>query len=479
MTRLLLICHDVVDAKMAGPGVRYWEMARALSKKLDVTLATPGRGLAAKGLASHVYDLDDWETLIPAVSVADVLLLPGLLVRQFPQLMTCGKPLIMEATYPYTFEPLQINAHLPREQQWLNFPANLELTRLVALSGDFFFCASQRQRDYWLGVLDTLGRINPDTYTLDPALYGLIDVVPFGLPSRQPEYATPVMKGVIPGIGSTDRVILWGGGLWQWLDPLTLVRAVARVAQEHPDVRLVFPATRHPNPQVLDMPMLHHTIKLSDDLGLTDSIVFFGDWVPYHLWPNYLLEADIGASLHFDTLETRFAFRTRMLDYIWAGLPMVVTGGDETSQLVTGYGLGCVVNPGDERAVVAAILRLLAMPDLREAHRKEFEKVRPHFTWERICEPIERFCQQPRLAADRAAGRVPFRTAAERALLAQVGRLQEQGEQQRSELTQLLQRCGQHRAESERLQALVHAYEQGRFMRLMRTLHTWRHKLRL
>jgi glycosyltransferase involved in cell wall biosynthesis/SAM-dependent methyltransferase len=441
---LLVISHDVVDKQMAGPGIRYWEMARALSAHLALTLATPGAILPGEGFGSCRYTMGDWETLVPAVSKADVLLFSGDLLVPFPQLAACGRPLIIEATSPYTFESLHLNRHLSREQQQTRFRARLETMRRAAFSGDFFFCASERQRDYWVGVLDACGRINPDTYGIDNSLRQMIDVVPFGLPSRRPQRTAPAMKGVIPGISPADRVILWGGGPWQWLDPLTLVRAVAHVAETRPDVRLVFPGTRHPNPTMPDMPMHHQIIELSDRLNLTGKVVFFGDWVPYELWPNYLLDADIGASLHFDSLETRFAFRTRILDYIWAGLPMVVTGGDSTSDLVTRYGLGEVVPPGDVELVGAALGCLLDTPDLRQAFRHTFEQVRPQFTWERVCEPIVRFCQDPVvLAPDRAAGAIPAGWAESTALDARD-------------------------REIARLQNLVEADERGGFARLSR-----------
>jgi hypothetical protein len=401
MTELLIISHDVVDTRMAGPGIRYWEMARALAVHASITLATPGQSLEHEAFVSHVYTRRDWTSIAPAVSRADAIMLQGDLLMDFPQLETCGKPLVIEATYPYTFEGLQLSSSLPQEQQLPRYLDRLEVVRRAAQAGDFFFCASELQRAYWLGVLDALGRINPDTYAADQSLRQMIDIVPFGLPSRIPKHTAAAMKGVIPGIEPADRVVLWGGGLWQWLDSLSLVKAIAHVADRQSDVRLVFPATQHPNPAVPEMPMLRQTREESDRLGLTDKIAFFGDWVPYEFWPNYLLEADIGASLHFETLETHFAFRTRMLDYIWAGLPMVVTGGDATSKLVTHYSLGEVVAPGDHEAIAAAILRLLDTPNLREAYRERFEQVRPQFTWEQVCQPIARFCQNPQFAADR------------------------------------------------------------------------------
>jgi glycosyltransferase involved in cell wall biosynthesis len=392
-----------------------------------------------------------------------VVVLSGELLLPFPQLAESGKPLVLEATYPYTFESLQLHSRMSLDQQLDSYTNRLEAMARAALAGDHFFCANERQRDYWLGVLDACGRINPHTYAADPTLRQLIDIVPFGLPSRPPEPAAPAMRGVIQGIDPADRVVLWGGGLWQWLDPLTLVRAIGRLVEKQPNLRLVFPATRHPNPLVSTMPMLEQTQSLSDRLGLTGTVVFFGDWVPYDQWPSYLLEADIGASLHFETLETHFAFRTRMLDYMWAGLPMVVNGGDTTSDLVTRYRLGEVVPPGDDEATAAAIDRLLKTPDLRQTFHERFEQVRPLFTWEVICKPIVRFCERARLAPDRAAGAVPLPTRTEAALSLEVASLQAERKQQQAQI--------------DRLQALINDYEQGRFIRFMRWMDQWRRKI--
>jgi hypothetical protein len=140
---------------------------------------------------------------------------------------------------------------------------------------------------------------------------------------------------------------------------------------------------------------------------------------------------------------------------------MVVTGGDTTSDLVTKYKLGSVVPPGDEDAVVEALSRLLATRDLRETYSERFEQVRPSFTWERVCEPIARFCEQPRPAADRTArgGTAQPMTV----LRTQGNRGKGAWEHQQTEI--------------ERLQKLVHDYEQGRFIRLMRQIGQWRERL--
>src|SRR5674536_385521 len=64
------------------------------------------------------------------------------------------------------------------------------------------------------GQMAALGRINPATYDEDESLESLIAVVPFGVGSTPPVHTRPAIKGVVPGIGPDDKVILWGGGIW-------------------------------------------------------------------------------------------------------------------------------------------------------------------------------------------------------------------------------------------------------------------------
>ena len=146
-----------------------------------------------------------------------------------------------------------------------------------------------------------------------------------------------------------------------------------------------------------------------------------------------------------------FSFRTRVLDYIWAGLPMVVTRGDAASEWVEQYGLGAVVDYRDVDGVVAAIDRLLSVPRADFAAR--FERARQARSWEQCALPLVRFCQNPRRAPDKVLDRD----------WAQGPSRQE---------VRALER------EVERLRTTVAGYERGRFIRLMRWLHGLRRKAR-
>src|SRR5690606_8196022 len=134
-------------------------------------------------------------------------------------------------------------------------------------------------------------------YENDPHLRGLLDIAPFGLDSTPPVHERDVLKGVVPGIRSSDKLLLWGGGLYSWFDPKSLIRAVAQLSQKRGDVSLYFLGTRHPG--VEEMGIVRESFDLARELGALGSSVHFNeDWVDYADRQNYLAEADAGVSTH-------------------------------------------------------------------------------------------------------------------------------------------------------------------------------------
>jgi glycosyltransferase involved in cell wall biosynthesis len=378
-------------------------MARVLGREHEVMLVTTSsecrlegsdvstRSVTRKGLR----DVEAW---------CDVLVFQGVLLEEHPWLRRSGKVLVADVYDPFHLEVLEQlrdrdDAFRVRAADFSRRALNAQLRR-----GDFFLCASPKQRDLWLGQLAGLGRINPATYDVDNSLRALIDVVPFGTPDEPPLATARVLKGVVPGIAPDDKVILWGGGVYNWFDPLSLVRAVHRLHGRHPDVRLFFLGMKHPNPEVAEMRTANDTRVLAEKLGLTGNVVFFNEgWVPYDQRQNFLLESDIGVSTHHDHIETEFSFRTRILDYLWAGLPVVATGGDALGELIDREGLGCAVPPGDEVALEAALERLLYDDQARAAARAAVQAIMPTLTWSCALGPLLAFCRSPERAADLVA----------------------------------------------------------------------------
>jgi GT2 family glycosyltransferase/glycosyltransferase involved in cell wall biosynthesis len=402
--RVLIVSSDPVSAHLAGVGIRAVELARGLSAVCEVTLAAPDQAtLELPGVQMVAFERDDQQLMANLVEYAEIVIVQGYTLRRYPVVGSLDKYLIVDLYDPYYLEGLAFFAKEGPIHGRAGTHDVLDTIARQLIRGDFFLCASERQRDLWLGVLLTLGRLDLPTYVQDQTFRSLIDVVPFGCPETPPEHTRQVLKGVVPGIAATDTVILWGGGIWDWLDPLTVIRAMALVRAQRPDLKLFFLGSTHPNTtDVPEMQMYGKAVALAEELDVLGHTVFFNDhWVPYAERANYLLEADIGVSAHLEHIETRFAFRTRMLDYIWAGLPMVVTAGDTLADTVAQRGLGYVVPIGDPVCFAQALLDLAREPEPRQRYAAAFASARAACSWQRALEPLIAFCANPRYAADR------------------------------------------------------------------------------
>jgi len=231
------------------------------------------------------------------------------------------------------------------------------------------------------------------------------------LPGEAPAAAPPLadgetgaIKGVIDGIGPDDTVLLWAGGVYNWFDPLTLVDAVADLAVELPALRLLFMGTKHPSLDDLSTTVLRQAIELAERRGVLGKHVFFREgWVPYQERGRYLADADIGVSTHVLHVETAFSFRTRMLDYLWAGLPIVCTDGDAFADLVDQEGLGRVVPPQDVDALTQALEHVLTSQEDSDRYRARVAVAAERYRWSRALGPLVDFCRAPRRAADWAS----------------------------------------------------------------------------
>jgi GT2 family glycosyltransferase/glycosyltransferase involved in cell wall biosynthesis len=398
--RIVVITGDPLAAKMAGPAIRAWAIAEHLAEEHDVRLVSTSSASVTHS-RFEVSSVTTPDQLRPHEAWCDIVVFQGFAMASAPWLAKSKKIIVCDIYDPMHLEQLeqtrgQEGTKRSRDVANTTTALNQQLAR-----GDFFLCASEKQRHFWLGQMAAMGRLNPATYDDDSSMNSLLDVVPFGLSSVPPRRTRPAIKGVVPGIAETDKVILWAGGVYNWFDPLTLVRAVDQVRQRHPDVRLFFMGMRNPNPHVPEMRMPRATRELADSLGLTGKHVFFNDeWVDIDDRQNYLLDADLGVSTHFEHVETTFAFRTRMLDYLWAGLPIVATGGDTFGDLITAEGLGVTVPEQDVDALAEALERTLYDDEFAASCRAAVDRVRDDYTWETALRPLLEFCRSPRRAPD-------------------------------------------------------------------------------
>ncbi len=273
-----VVTTDPLGASMAGPAIRSVELARALARAgLEVRLCGPVvDALDVAGV--EVWPVGEVASLPVAVDGASVIVVFAGTAAEHPWLFDTGAMVIVDSYDPELFETLERFRGAPINEQraWVADAGRHQLEPLRR--ADAVMVATDRQRHFVLGQLAALGRLGSRVLAEDPRLERLVVTVPFGMPDEPPAAPTSavsVRQGLVP---DGAFVALWGGGLYDWLDPLTFVEALARCAEP---VVGVFLAGPHPSPVVGHLPLVDRVRARAAELDLGERVIFVDRWVPY------------------------------------------------------------------------------------------------------------------------------------------------------------------------------------------------------
>ncbi|MCX6562811.1 MAG: glycosyltransferase [Candidatus Aminicenantes bacterium] len=404
MYDIFLISDDVAGEKMAGPGIRAWELSKSLSRRFKVALAVPdysSRSAESTFYKNLPFDLFFYSQANPAVikeigAKSRIVIVQGYILSKFPFLKDLAAYLICDLYVPFPLENLfvhkwKLTNRKDRDFIHLN---DLRVFNDQVLTGDHFLCACERQKDLFVGSLLSLLRINPEILDMTPSLDDLISVVHFGItPDGGEETGERVIRGRIPAIKDDDILLFWGGVITNWYDPPTLLTAFRDALKENPKLKLFFIAKRHPNPLLPEFEAANEAVRLSTEMGLLDKHVFFNEnWIEYRRKGLYFREADIGISIHMTHFETYYSFRIRLLDYLKYQLPIICTEGDFFAGLVEKEGLGITVVSQDRKDLTKAILRLTDDKAERDRIRGKLSEVKTRFLWDNTTKPLTEHC---------------------------------------------------------------------------------------
>lgn len=360
---------------MAGPGIRAfhlaWELARHASTTLlakldDFDAAALGGGAPPAGLTAVDSRSPRWRDHLRAPSV--VISQPH---REILQLRGRGERVIWDLFDPVVLEmkemartPIALRHRVHFEREWFRL-------RRALSTGAARIHATPAQRHFYSGVFAAL---RGDTSSWGDSWLE----VPFGVEEIAPLPGGDELRSDVP-------TLIWGGGLWEWLDPATAIEAVAVANRQGIRCNLRFLGLSRPHDVSSDS-------SLRQIRALIDSapalVVTNDEWTPYRERSQWLLASRASIMLHRKSLESDYSIRTRFFDSLWCGVPVIASEGGYVAELVRDEALGVVVPPGDTSAVVEAIRRLVDDDEFHAACVKNMERVRPRFLWKNVTEPL-------------------------------------------------------------------------------------------
>lgn len=392
--------YSVANA-MGGVGVRVWELAQAMADAVDVVIVSRGGSdLDADGVTfvdagdelacRHVLDR------AAAVVFYD---LPD--PRELIRLHERGTFIVSEIAAP--IEHLEYHAIRVAPDPDCRYDHLVAGYELQVLLSDHFLVQSSVARATLVTSLCHLRRLVRDTYDASATLDHLLSPIPLGY-SRA---ARARAAGGRPTLPATDFV--WSGGLWDYYDPVAVVRAVTRLEQVGRPVTVRFLYPPPPDQVLREADRLRTEV---DRLGVGARVMFLTP-APGHTQRDGVLLSSRGAvCVAKPGIENATCVRLRLRDTVLYRLPLVVDPFGATATEVLGLGIGLVANPGDATELVDALDTLAHDRTVRDDIVERIDLVRRQFLVDDYVAPVLAAIRERRRPSDAGTAAHARRVAA-------------------------------------------------------------------
>jgi hypothetical protein len=306
-----------------GPGYRMWNLLHHIAPAHDVRILSlyesfhMGRfGLDPVNQDGMVVERPNFSPGAIASRIRDWS--PDIIYLPWSSIPFVGKgnegiPTIIDYVGPSLLEEFVGGSRVP-----------ISLARLQLESfwmGDRFLTTTVRERYYLLGLLAASRRLSTGDFRRDDPLIHVARMTP---PSNLP---TAVER--LPPRTGDELVVLIAGAFLPWYDYEGFEATVRTFVQQHPTrIRFVVMGGNPRSPETTRS--VQDRFEHLADRGIVQLVGL----VPFDERAKYYLGADVGLLIPPDSVEDELSARTRVVDYLWARLPIVTPGRDEYSSLV-------------------------------------------------------------------------------------------------------------------------------------------------
>jgi glycosyltransferase involved in cell wall biosynthesis len=250
-----------------------------------------------------------------------------------------------------------VQAGMYRARSNRGWCTSIQQMRSILLAGDVFSTCSTAQEHALVGELAMAGRLIGQTFG-----YAFTRVVLPGSPPEPPAEAPDAVSTRRRELGFTDDdfIVLWCGGYNTWTDCVTLFRGLERAMDQNPRLHFlsIGASTYTATDSVYD-----EFLRLIERSASRDRYHMLG-WRPWKEVRLHYLISHLGINIDASHYETTYGTRTRLVEMIASGLPVLTTEGTDLSGRLMHAGAAITFPIGDWRALGDTLIRVAADPSL-------------------------------------------------------------------------------------------------------------------
>ncbi|OGL47171.1 MAG: hypothetical protein A2161_14265 [Candidatus Schekmanbacteria bacterium RBG_13_48_7] len=194
-----------------------------------------------------------------------------------------------------------------------------------------------------------------------------------------------------------DFVVLWSGGYNTWTDVDSLYNGLVMAMEENPRIKFVSIGGAIDGHDTMTYERFKNLVEASP---YNKNFILLG-WVPHEEVHNYYLEANTGLILDAPMYEGLLGCKTRVLEWVRAGLPSMATELCELTTILNKKDLGYTFPIGSPAAIKKLLIYLAEHPkELAETGLRAKKYGFDNFVFEKTTQPLREWTQNPTIAPD-------------------------------------------------------------------------------
>jgi glycosyltransferase involved in cell wall biosynthesis len=366
--------HVVVE----GGGLRSWGLARGLQAHgIEVTVGVDAAhgDLETDVNGIRVTSFRRDEALIRLMEHVDAVLVSycmGATTEYVMNQLPSGVLLLGDAYVPIHVEVAAREAE-DVELEQKEFLADLPRWNSALQRCDALLAASPEQELYYTGLLAGLGRVTPESYRERRLLR-----VPFGIHlDEEPPTERDRSDGRLKA--------LWFGGVYPWFDAGALTSSLQLARERGVPADITMAGAK--NPFVQHEHFVQHADAAVRAAEATQDITIL-DWLPYSQRRRAYETSDVIVSLNTIGPENKFSWRTRLVDYVWSGMPLLTNGGDPLAERLIAAGAAHRLEAATPEAVADAFELMHREPERMPRMRDQMSAQRAALDWRDCVSPL-------------------------------------------------------------------------------------------